>query len=127
MRPQTQTELTHERPSKKLQLLAEQNLYVNIASVMAGGLIAYETFIQGLYLPNSLLVLVGIGLGTCALTFAVLVHELAHAAMMIRHGGTATVFVSPVFGYCEASDEDLSDHAAAAGVEISECRAEAGH
>ena len=109
MRTQTQTQLTHGRPSKKLQLLAEQNWYVNIASVMAGGLIVYETFVQGLYLPNSLLVLVGIGLGTCALTFAVLVHELAHAAMMIRHGGTATVFVSPVFGYCEASDEDLVD------------------
>ena len=55
MRPQTQIQLTHERPSKKLQLLAEQNWYVNIVSVMPGGPIVYETLFQGLYLPNSLL------------------------------------------------------------------------
>jgi hypothetical protein len=55
MRPQTQIQLTHERPSKKLQLLAEQNWYVNIVSVMAGGPIVFEMLFQGLYLPNSLL------------------------------------------------------------------------
>jgi Zn-dependent protease len=109
MRPQTQTQLTHDLPNKKLQLLTPPIWYVNVASVIGGGLIAYETFIQWLDLPDALLVLVGIGLGTGALTFAVLVHELAHAAMMIRHGGSAKVFVSPAFGYCEASHPDLVD------------------